>query len=62
MASGNPGYLVLLNPTDETVEVNVPQEIPGVPSEVTVQLMSSNYNEPNTALKLVSLCINCLYL
>lgn len=51
VASGNPGYLVAFNPTEDTVEVNFPQEIPVVPPEVTVQLISSNYNEPNTALK-----------
>lgn len=47
MAPGNPGILVALNPTDETVTVNFPEEIPAVSEEVTVQLLSNNYNETN---------------
>nr|XP_022909037.1 neutral and basic amino acid transport protein rBAT isoform X2 [Onthophagus taurus] len=43
--SGSPGYLVAINPSLEEVTVNFPKDTNGVVSdEVTVDLISSNYN------------------
>lgn len=47
VAAGNPGYLVAVNPTNTTINVNFLEEVPLVSEEVTIQLYSSNYSEPN---------------
>lgn len=52
--SGNPGFIVAFNPTDEPVVVNFPAEIPEVADEVTLQLVSSTYNQTDMELHLKS--------
>jgi len=44
MHSGHPGFIVALNPSEEAVTVNFPEEIQGVPDDVTTVYVSNAYN------------------
>jgi solute carrier family 3 protein 2 len=47
VTAGNPGILVALNPSDNRTVVDFPANIKAVSEEVTVQLWSENYHEPD---------------
>ncbi|KAK4884377.1 hypothetical protein RN001_000648 [Aquatica leii] len=51
LTPGNPGYLVVFNPSPNTVVVDFYTEISLKSEEVTVQYFSQNYNETNIAMK-----------
>lgn len=50
-APGNPGYIVMFNPSSERVVVDLPTETSLKFDDVTVQYFSNNYNETNVAKK-----------
>ncbi|EFA06898.1 amino acid transporter heavy chain SLC3A1 [Tribolium castaneum] len=50
VTAGNPGILVALNPSDNRTVVDFPAHIKGLSEDVTVQLFSANYSEPNVAV------------
>lgn len=41
--SGNPGFFVAYNPSNEGATPNF-SEVPGLPEQLTVSLLSDNYN------------------
>ncbi|KAI4469053.1 alpha-amylase family member [Holotrichia oblita] len=52
VAPSNPGYIVALNPTEDMVKVNFPQDTKAsVQDEVTVQFVSNNYNVTDIEVK-----------
>ncbi|KAB0790684.1 hypothetical protein PPYR_03799 [Photinus pyralis] len=50
-APGNPGYIVMFNPSSERVLVDLPTETSLKFDDVTVQYYSNNYNETNVVKK-----------
>lgn len=48
--SGNPGYFVAYNPTDELVRADF-SKVDGIPEELTVHLLSHNYHVANIVEK-----------
>ncbi|KAF5308625.1 hypothetical protein FQR65_LT18022 [Abscondita terminalis] len=51
LTAGNPGYLVVFNPSPNRAVVDFPSEISLKSEEVTVQYFSDNYNEADIAVK-----------
>lgn len=48
--SGNPGYFVVYNPSEELVKANFSLAT-GIPNELTVNLVSENYQVENIKKK-----------
>ncbi|GAB0088716.1 4F2 cell-surface antigen heavy chain [Sergentomyia squamirostris] len=48
--SGNPGYFVVLNPSEEDVSADF-SNAPGIGEELTVHTLSTNYNSTGVAVK-----------
>ncbi|XP_044747101.1 neutral and basic amino acid transport protein rBAT isoform X2 [Coccinella septempunctata] len=47
LTSGSPAILVAVNPLNETVTVNLEKDMNSISSELTVQFISTNFNESN---------------
>uniref|UniRef100_A0A1B0GNI2 Uncharacterized protein n=1 Tax=Phlebotomus papatasi TaxID=29031 RepID=A0A1B0GNI2_PHLPP len=48
--SGNPGFFVVLNPTEHHVDANF-SNVVGIAEELTIHTTSSNYNVTDVAVK-----------
>lgn len=51
LSAGNPGILVAVNPTNQSLAIDFQKEIPDVADEVTVQFVSSGYKAPDIQIK-----------